>query len=289
MSDLIQTFRGSVNRWECDENDHLNVRFYAHKMYQTLQAGLVETGLVASDEVDVTEQIRSMHMRYIAEARIAAPITGFFGVVSHSQDELVVVTELRNTSSDALMASYVFELNIPGAESVATVAMPEGAGSRGVPARCSAFAGYDLEGALENGFRITGQGVVQPEECDASGRLMFYQYIGRVSDAVPNLWAGLEGEASRGEGLLGGAVLEYRTDKLGHLSLGEAFTLVSGFTGLGDKTKHLAHLSYSKRTGECVAASEAIAINMDLVARKAISIPDRDRDLLKDLIVRPPS
>lgn len=167
--------------------------------------------------------------------------------------------------------------------------MPEAAGSRGVPARCSAFAEYDLDSAMENGFRITGQGVVQSEECDASGRLMFYQYIGRVSDAVPNLWAGLEGEANRGEGLLGGAVLEYRTDKLGHLSLGEAFTLVSGFTGLGDKTKHLAHLLYSRRTGECIAASEAIAINMDLVARKAISIPERDREILQDLIVRQPS
>ena len=26
------TYRGSVNRWECDENDHLNVRF-ADKSY----------------------------------------------------------------------------------------------------------------------------------------------------------------------------------------------------------------------------------------------------------------
>ena len=30
------TYRGSVNRWECDENDHLNVRFCEQKLYQTL-------------------------------------------------------------------------------------------------------------------------------------------------------------------------------------------------------------------------------------------------------------
>ena len=36
------TYRGSVNRWECDENDHLNVRFCEQKLYQTLLSGLLE-------------------------------------------------------------------------------------------------------------------------------------------------------------------------------------------------------------------------------------------------------
>lgn len=31
-------FRGSVNRWECDENDHLNVRFFVEKHWQSLCA-----------------------------------------------------------------------------------------------------------------------------------------------------------------------------------------------------------------------------------------------------------
>lgn len=287
MSDLVQVFRGSVNRWECDENDHLNVRFYAHKMYQTVQAGLVSAGLIPPDHVDIDEQIRSVHMRYIAEARIAAPITGCFGVVEQTPDHLKVVAELRNTSSHTLMASYVFELAMSSTTTVATIPMPEGSGSRGLPATPSAFSNLDLSTALERGFIKTGQGVVQAEECDPSGRLLFYQYIGRVSDAVPNLWAVLEGESARGEGMLGGAVLEYRTDKLGSLCLGSQFTLLSGFTGMGEKTKHLAHLMFSNETGICVAASEVIAINMDLVARKAIAIPAAERDILKRLLIKP--
>ncbi len=285
---MKQVFRGSVNRWECDENDHLNVRFYAHKMYQTLQAGLVESGLVSAHKIHVTQQIRSMHMRYIAEARIAAPLTGFFGVVHKAGDDVTAVAELRHTSTNDLMASYVFELTLPGAPDVDTVPMPEGAGSRGLPAECSTFATLSLQEALDSGFRISGQGVVQAEECDPSGHLLFYQYIGRVSDAVPNLWAGLDEASERGGGMLGGAVLEYRTDKPGNLKLGDIFTLVSGFTGLGDKTKHLAHLLFDNESGSCVAASEAVAINMDLVARKAISIPEKDRDILQAMIVDRP-
>ncbi|MBO6656878.1 MAG: thioesterase family protein [Pseudomonadales bacterium] len=285
---MKQVFRGSVNRWECDENDHLNVRFYAHKMYQTLQAGLVESGLVSADKVHVTRRIRSMHMRYITEARIAAPLTGFFGVVHKSENDLTAVTELRHTSTNDLMASYVFELRLPVVPDVETIPMPEGAGSRGLPAECSTFASLSLQEALDSGFRISGQGVVQAEECDPSGYLLFYQYVGRVSDAVPNLWAGLGEASERGGGMLGGAVLEYRTDKPGSLKLDDVFTLVSGFTGLGDKTKYLAHLLFENTSGACIAASEAVAVNMDLVARKAISMPDKDRDILQAMIVDRP-
>ncbi len=287
MSELIETFRGSVNRWECDENDHLNVRFYAHKMYQTLQAGLVECGVVAESDVDVTEQIRSIHMRYIAEARIATPVSGFMGVTEQTADGLAVVVELRHTANDTLLASYLFELSLHSPATLNTVVMPEGAGSRGLPATRSVFAKLSLAEAEQNKLVKTGQGVVQPDECDPSGRLVFHQYIGRVSDAVPNLWAVLERGSVRGEGMLGGAVLEYRTDKLGTLKLGEAFTLLSGFKGFGDKTKHLVHLLFSQRTGQCIAASEAIAINMDLVARKAVAIPADQRAILAQLLIDP--
>ena len=37
------TYRGSVNRWECDENDHMNVRYCVEKLYETFFAGLIMT------------------------------------------------------------------------------------------------------------------------------------------------------------------------------------------------------------------------------------------------------
>ena len=37
------TYRGSVNRWECDENDHMNVRYCVEKLYETFVAGLIMT------------------------------------------------------------------------------------------------------------------------------------------------------------------------------------------------------------------------------------------------------
>ena len=76
-SSLTPVFFGSVNRWECDENDHLNVRFFAQKIQQTLQFGLIEAGLATPDNVlSVCRCIKNKHMRFIAEARMAVPIVG---------------------------------------------------------------------------------------------------------------------------------------------------------------------------------------------------------------------
>jgi len=73
------TYRGSVNRWECDENDHLNVRFCEHKLYQTLVSGLLANGCIDSEDVpSLPARIARQHIRFQAESRIAAPLGGYF-------------------------------------------------------------------------------------------------------------------------------------------------------------------------------------------------------------------
>ncbi len=59
------TYRGSVNRWECDENDHLNVRFCEEKLWQTLVSGMLHVGAIAEDEVDeLPARIVCQHLRF---------------------------------------------------------------------------------------------------------------------------------------------------------------------------------------------------------------------------------
>ena len=68
------TYRGSVNRWECDENDHLNVRFCEQKLYQTLLSGLLANDCIGvADVADLPRNVRRQHIRFQAESRIAAP------------------------------------------------------------------------------------------------------------------------------------------------------------------------------------------------------------------------
>jgi len=94
---------------------------------------------------------------------------------------------------------------------------------------------------------------------------------------------------TRGDVTEGGAVLEYRMTFHHRLRLGERFEVVSGVRGLGDKTQHLAHQIYSLDSGQCVLTAEAVAIAMDLVARRAMSIsPTRRQAMQRFMVAAPP-
>ena len=100
------TYRGSVNRWECDENDHLNVRFCEHKLYQVLLSGLLANGCVDSEEVpSLPAKIARQHIRFQAESRIAAPLGGYFAAVAG--EEFQVLVELRNEVSGVVACSML--------------------------------------------------------------------------------------------------------------------------------------------------------------------------------------
>ncbi len=274
-------FLGSVNRWECDENDHLNVRFYAHKMHQTLQAGLLAAGYVTQEELPaVSSTVKCQHMRYVAEARIAAPIAGYFGVLGISDNETRILIELRHTGTDQVYASYLYTLAWkPSVAEINFVELPAHAGSRGLEETNLPYIDQSLSDIQTLGFTSIGMGVIQPEECDAGGFLLPYQYMGRCSDSMPNLWTKFEteSETKRGDGVLGGAVLEYRMSYHTPLRVGHRFEIFSGIRNLAEKTQHMAHIMYNHDTGQWVIGCEAIAVSMDLVARKSVPIPAERR------------
>lgn len=284
---LIPVYAGSVNRWECDENDHLNVRFFAQKMQQTLQFGLVESGLATQANVDqACRGIVHQHMRHQAEARIAVPITGFFGLIEFKPDQIQVLTELRNTATDAILATYLINITGEfGTPDIPTLDCPDYAAPRGVDAKDFFLEGRSAAELKSMGCNVIGRGVVQPEECDADGFMQIYMYMGRNSDSMPNLFSQFE-EAERGNGVVGGAVLEYRLNRFGHLRRGSRFELISGVKSLGEKTQTFIHVLFDVDTGQLITGSEAVAISMDLVARKSIPIPPERRARMEKLLIK---
>lgn len=283
---LLPVFFGSVNRWECDENDHLNVRFFAQKIQQTLQFGLIEVGIATPENVlAVRRQIRHKHMRFIAEARMAVPITGYFGVIESQPDALITLCELRNSATDVVLASFLIELGGEYSYTGPTNTLPEHAGTRGVTAEAFIYKDCTSDEMMSRGCSIIGQGVVQADECDSEGHLQNYLYMGRHSDSMPNLFTRFETK-SRGDGVVGGAVLEYRMNFFSQLKSGSRFKIVSGVKALGEKTQVFIHAMFNADTGELVTGSEALAISMDLEARKAIKIPDERRARMSELLIR---
>ncbi|MCB1646223.1 MAG: hypothetical protein KDI36_12255 [Pseudomonadales bacterium] len=287
---MIETLKNSVNHWETDENDHLNVRFYVRRMMQTLRLGLRDLGLTAAlDEQALLRGLQTQHMRFVREARIAAPVSGWMGVLSASGEPLQILTELRHTGTGEVMAAFVHDFSTQVNHQLQTDPLPAHAGSRGIAAAPVPYARLSLEEALDKGFHRIGRALADPAECDTEGYLEPEHFMGNFSNSMPNLWAHFSpaGDAVERGVTEGGAVLEYRMNYLAPLRAGEGFEIVSGVSELADKTQRFVHLLFNLNTGECCVASEAMAITMDLVARKAISIPAARRQVMEKLLLAP--
>jgi acyl-CoA thioester hydrolase len=292
QAELLGSYWGSVNRWECDENDHLNVRFYAQKMNQALQVFLLQRNLTNHGDPDaVLQRIRVQHIRFLREARIATPLRIDCGIARVGEEELDVLQLMVDNITGVPVAAFVTTIategwQVPGEPAVP---VPEEAAARGLdPAVAYSVPGNRQE-AESLGFQVVGRGIIGADECDAAGMLLPHHYIGRVSDGMPNLWAFLNSEAdsqARQSGAQGGAALEYRLRVHTPLRRGSVFCQLSGIRALGNKTQNMAHVVIDETAGCCAATAEAVGVAMDLTTRKAVAISQERRQRLERLMIR---
>ena len=285
---MLLSYRGSVNRWECDENDHLNVRFCEEKLWQTLVGGLLELDLISATEVDdLPARITCQHLRFQQESRIATPISGFVSLLPTAvSKEFNVLAQLRHSVSGEPLCSAL--VAISGlAHGEATVSEDEI--THGLPRGIDADSPYhvlNLVSALEKGFVVTGRGVIQPDECTNSGCLLPYNYMARTSDSMPNLWSHLAGD-ERVTDSEGGAVVEFRRHYHQPLREHQTLVVVSGLLDAQGKIQRFGHLLFDARTQQCYASAQAVAVRMDLQARKAIALSEEDLASLLHKQVQP--
>jgi acyl-CoA thioester hydrolase len=171
----------------------------------------------------------------------------------------------------------------------AEVPVPVEAAPRGLDPASSFTIPCSRTEAAALGFQVVGRGIIGAEECDAAGLLLPHNYIGRVSDGMPNLWAFLNGEAdsrARQSGAQGGAALEYLLRIHAPLSRGSIFCHLSGIRSLGSKTQNMAHVLIDETAGRCAATAEAVGVAMDLSTRKAVPISEERRQRLERLMIR---
>ena len=123
-------------------------------------------------------------------------------------------------------------------------------------------------------------------DCDVFGRARIGFFIGRVSDGVPALATAFRGaDAPPRAGNIGGAVLEYRIAYRAHPQAGDRFEIRSGLADVGARTQRIVHWMLDPATGEAWGSAEAVAVALDLDARKIVEIGDEDRVLLQQSVI----
>jgi len=283
---------GSVNAWECDENDHMNVRFFAHKMNQALQLYLLELGVLADARPEaVLQRLRAQHIRFLREARIATPLSIECAVCGERPGELDVLNRMLDYATGESLATFRSTLDAGDWSDARqrSVPIPDEAAPRGLDPNALYPCPATEEDAQALGFVPVGHGVIGAEECDASGQLLPHVYIGRISDDVPNLGVALSDPEELRQlrcGETGSVAIEYSLRIHAPLRAGDTFAHMGGLRALGGKTRHIVHALINPRSGRLAASAEVIGVHMDLSTRRAVPISEDARRLATRNLLR---
>ena len=278
MGQMIEVARSSVQTWECDQMGHMNVQFYVAKADEGMAAlgtalGL-SPGTLNSDRATLVP--REQHIRFHRELRPGAPFAVTGGILRALSEGLVMYEEMQNVANQAVAATFVtraewcdveFRGGLPlpvGAVAKApkfAVDLPPHGAPRGLdmapPRQAPALADAETMGLI-----TTFRGTVLREYCDSAGYMIPRHYMGRVSDAIPNLIAQTTGQ-DRSAGRVGGAALEYRFVYRTFAREGDLLVLKSGLKSVSAKTYVWCHWLFDGETGECFATAEAHLSEMD--------------------------
>jgi acyl-CoA thioester hydrolase len=241
---------------------------------------------------------REQHIRFHRELRPGAPYVIRGAVLAAKSEGLILYQEMQNIVTRTVAATFVtrvewadamirggLPLPVTAVAKAApyTIDLPETGQPRGLdmaPARTAPT----LAEAESLGLMTTLRGTVLREHCDAHGHMLLRQYMGRLSDAIPNLIAQTRGE-DRSTSSTGGAALEYRFVYRTAAREGDLLVIKSGLRSVSSKTYIWCHWMFDGETGECFATAEAVAVAMDLATRKAIEIPPDMRTQLERLVI----
>ena len=287
----IEVWRGGVATWECDAMGHLNVAFYVAKSMEGLASLATELGMAGAfgPTAPSTLIVREQHIRFLREARPNAPLSMTGGVISLGESDARILLLMRHATGE-LAAS--FNTVVTHATSDEVRAFPWSARFReraralmvDIPAEAAARSisleavetQATLERAIALGMPRTGLRVLGVSDCDAFGRMRPEIMMHRLSDGVPHVFAGLRQAPAPGAARIGGAVQEYRLIHHAWPQAGDRMELRSGVAGGDRRIRRLIHWLLDPDSGRPWGSAEAIAISLDLEARKIISLSDED-------------
>ena len=301
----VEVWRGGVNTWECDEMGHMNVRFYVTRAMEGLVGLAAALGMpkAYAAGADASLILREHHIRFLREAHPGGLLHMRAAVVSMDETEAQVLQVLYHSATGEPAASYVSRISHVTAQDARpfpwtrrtremaralTAPVPAYAAPRGLDLG-AVESQASLERAKALGVRCIAAGAVSPQDCDVFGRMRADQFIGRVSDGIPQLVGEVRSiiaaNASRKPKRVGGAVLEYRLVYLDWPRAGARMEVRSGVAAIGGTTQRIVHWILDPSTGRPWATSMAVAATLDLDARKIVPVSDAARAQLSQLAV----
>ena len=271
----VLTRRDFVNTWECDENHHWNVQFYARAFEQAAEIGAALTGWT----YDRRNVVR--HVRYHREMHSAQSMSIHSLRVANGSFAGSIVHLLTEAATGGLAATAL-DTRLDGTDQAPLPEAPESAIvqalPRGVPAGVEEPA--NTGSLLRTGRAVAGHlGVVRSHETDREDRLLAAAVVSRFTDSAAHIWShvgiGEEWLTRSGHGRV---AVEMKLVMLAGAREGDALRLVSWIDDMQEKTFAIRHQLEHIGSGEIAAQGSVRALVMNLSTRKAAPLPREMRE-----------
>jgi acyl-CoA thioesterase FadM len=281
----IETYRGTVYRWEVDNVDHFTVAFYFARLEDATQALLHAVhldleSLAKTGQAGVTE---SCYVQYHRELRIGDILHVRSGIVGVDGDGLSLVHEVIDSGDGATCTTI--EERVAFVERGSRGRRPLSAAQRDAAAarRVERPATDEKRSAVKptggERFIDSARDAIKPTEVNVLGEATLSAYIHRFSAANSHVLGafGLTPEYCRREHR-GFSTFEFDLKTPGMLQAGDLLLVQSALVHVGNSSMRIRHRLANARTGAVVAALEQAGVNLDLHARRPSPLPPALRE-----------
>jgi acyl-CoA thioester hydrolase len=273
-AEWLETYRGTVFRWEVDANDHLTVAYYLSRFADAAVTVLHALGAAPAPT-------RDCYIRYTRELRVNDLMHVESAVIGVEPDALVIGHKLLESTERVLCTTVEHRLALtltPGQRRAAEARRVAWDG----PARETRPRPKSLEG-----FHACARDAANPGEVDAGGRLALSAAIHRFSAANGHALAafGLTPKYMR-DAHRGFSTFEFQLGFEGGVRAGDPLTVRSALTHVGNSSIRILHVMTNERSGERVSTLEQSGVQLDLDARRPAPLPDALRSRALALLVR---
>lgn len=287
MGDGVETWRGGVSPWQCDQMGHMNLRFHVAHAMEGLAGFAAAIGMprAFAQHSTSTLVVRQHHIRFLKEARAGDALHLTVGLLEMAESEAGVLELLLHSASREPAAVFHTRLAHaragdaqPFAWSRAALAragaleveVPAALAPRSLkPGPCRTDAGLERADAL--GLRRYGAGAFGAADCDVFGRVGAARIMGVLADGSAHEVAAIRAAAGEQVGV---AVVEYRLSYLDWPAAGDRYDIRSGLGSAEPRRLGMEHWVLDPASGRPWALAEAVLIPFDLEKRKALTLSE---------------
>jgi len=279
---FVETYRGTVYRWELDQYDHFTVAFYFQRFGDVVPVLLEALGL-GRDRL-VTSDV---YVHYVSEFRAGDLLHVESCVIELTDDGFVAGHKVFDSSTGAVTTTV--EHRFAPAAGAAPLNQAE---RRALEARRVAWdverRKWHPQPVTLDGFREGSLDVIKPAELDADGRVGLAAYIHRFSASNGHVIDafGVTPEYMTHE-RRGFSTFEFQFAITDHdLRAGDIVRVRSALVHVGSSSMRVQHRMRNDRTGKDVATLEQFAVHLDMDARKSTPLPEALRTKALALLVK---